>query len=378
MIQKIFTRDFTLLFFAQFTFAFVMHILTPTLPIYLSGLGSTEVEIGVIIGVFGASALVIRPFVGRALLKTPEKNFLIVGSLLFAFISIGFLLAPPFWPILIVRIFQGIGFACFSTATLLLIANISPEAHRGQSFSYFLLSPNIALALAPAFGMFLINNFSFPLLFWVCLGLSLCSLFIINKLGKKEITPPEGSSIEEGLLFNRKVLPPSLVGFFFQFILGGLTAFFPLYAIKHGVANPGYFFTTMAIMLILGRAFGGKILDLYRLENVILPCLITPIISMGILAFSKTLPMFILVAVVWGIGHAFIFPALVAYTVDCVDSARGPAVGTFTAISDFGMALGPVIMGSVVHLTNYQIMFLSLVLMGIVNLSYFYFFVKKR
>jgi len=378
MIQKIFNRDFALLFFGQFTFAFVVHILTPTLPIYLSGLGSTEIEIGVIIGVFGASALVIRPFVGRALLKTPEKKFMIVGSLLFAFTSIGFLLAPPFWPILIVRIVQGIGFACFSTAALLLIANISPEAHRGQSFSYFLLSPNTALALAPALGMFLINNFNYSVLFWFCLALSLCSLFIINKLGKKEITIQEGPPIEEGLWLNRKALPPALIGFFFQFILGALTTFFPLYAIKNGVANPGFFFTTMAIMLILGRALGGKILDLYRLENVILPCLITPIISMGILAFSKTLPMFILVAAIWGIGHAFIFPALVAYTVDCVDSARGPAVGTFTAISDFGMALGPVIMGSVVHLTNYQIMFLSLVLMGLINLSFFYFFVKKR
>jgi len=378
MIQKIFTHDFILLFFAQFAFTFVIHILTPTLPIYLSGLGSTEIEIGVVIGAFGASALVSRPFIGKALLKTPEKTFLLIGSLLFAFVSIGFLLAPPFWPILIVRLFQGVGFGCFSTAALLLIANISPEAHRGQSFSYFLLSPNTALALAPAFGMFLINNFNFSFLFWVCLGLSLCSLFITNKLGNKQITTSGSSSFEGSLFLYRKAIPPSLVGFFFQFILGALTTFFPLYAIKHGVANPGFFFTTMAIMLILGRGLGGKILDLYRFENVILPCLVTPIISMAVLAFSKTLPMFILVAVVWGSGHAFIFPALVAYTVDCVDSARGPAVGTFTAISDFGIAMGPVIMGIVLHLTNYRIMFLSLVFISIINLSYFYFFVKKR
>ena len=185
MIQKIFTRDFTLLFFAQFTFAFVMHILTPTLPIYLSGLGSTEIEIGVIIGVFGASALVIRPFVGRALLKTPEKNLFDRWfpplCIHFHWLSLGPSILAHFDR---EDLSRDLDLDVFLLQHYLLIANISPEAHRGQSFSYFLVSPNTALALAPAFGMFLINNFNFTVLFWFCLGLSLCSLFIINKLGK--------------------------------------------------------------------------------------------------------------------------------------------------------------------------------------------------
>jgi MFS family permease len=377
-IHKILTRDFILGFFAQFTLAFVTHILTPTLPIYLSRSGSTEVEIGVLIGIFGVSSLVFRPFIGRALLKIPEKKFMIAGALLFALTSIAFLLAPPFWPFLIVRVFQGIGFAFFQTASFILIANISPETHRGQSLGYFLLAPNISLALAPSLGMFLINHFNFTLLFLVCLGISLCSLFITNKLGRRQVVPLEDSPIEDGFFLSWKALPPSIISFFFSFTLGAITAFFPLYAINQGVSNPGLFFTAIAIMLILGRAFGGKILDLYSRERVILPCLIMSIISMSILAFSKTLPMFILVAVIWGIGHAFILPSLVIYILDRTGSSRGPAVGTFTAITDLGIALGPVIMGIVIHLTSYPIMFLCLVLTGVINFNYFYFFMRKK
>ena len=48
--QKILTLDFILCFSAQFTFTSVFHGLVSTLPIYLSRLGSTEVEIGVLIG----------------------------------------------------------------------------------------------------------------------------------------------------------------------------------------------------------------------------------------------------------------------------------------------------------------------------------------
>ena len=378
MTQKILTRDFILAFFAQFASSFVFHILIPTLPIYLSRLGSPEVETGVLIGIFFFSSLVFRPFVGKALLKHPEKTFMIIGALLYAFTSVAYLLTLPFWPFLIVRVFHGIGFAFFHTASMTLIANISSEAHRGQSLSYFYMATNISGALAPPLGMFLIIHFSFSLLFLVCLILSLCSLFITHKLGERQVVPLQDSSIEDGFFLSRKALPLSIISSLSLFIWGAVTAFFPLYAINCGVANPGLFFSTIAIMLILGRALGGKILDLYSKERIILPCLITYIISMVILAFSKTLPMFILVAVIWGIGNAFLLPSLVVYVLDRVGSSPGPAMGTFTAISDLGISLGSVVMGIIIHTASYPIMFLCLALTGVINLNYFYFFVRKK
>jgi MFS family permease len=143
------------------------------------------------------------------------------------------------------------------------------------------------------------------------------------------------------------------------------------------VANPGLFFTTIAVMLILGRALGGKIIDLYSREEVILPCLFAYIISMVILTFSKTLPMFLLVATIWGIGNAFLVPVLMTYTLDRVGSSVGPVMATFTAFSDLGMSLGAVIMGIILQATSYPIMFLCLALVGILNLGYFYFLMRK-
>jgi MFS family permease len=375
---KIFVRDFNLAFIAQFSFTSAYHVLIPTLPIYLLRLGSGEVEIGVLIGIFSVSSLVLRPFVGRALLRIPERNFMIVGSLLFVLTSVAYLLAPPFWPFLIVRVFQGIGLAFFYTASVTLIANISPDAHRGQSLSYFYLAINISFALAPYLGMLLINRFNFIVLFLACVGLSLCSLFAATELSKTQGVSLENQWVRNQPFLSREALPPSIMAFFTNTIWGTLTAFFPLYALKQGVTNPGIFFGTFAIMLILGRGLGGKILDLYSREKVILPCLITYIIAMVILAFSNTLPMFIAVAVIWGMGNAFLFPALVAYALDLAGSYRGPAMGTFTAAADLGVGLGAVIMGIILHFANYPTMFLCLALTGLINLSYFYFFVRKK
>jgi MFS family permease len=129
-------------------------------------------------------------------------------------------------------------------------------------------------------------------------------------------------------------------------IWGALVTFFPLYAINHGVTNPGLFFTAYAIVMISFRILGGRILDVYSREKVILPCLIAFFISMTVLAFSKTLPIFILVAVISAIGQAFLYPSLVAHTLDIANSSRGPVMGLLTAMGDLGIGLGPIIMGN--------------------------------
>ncbi len=376
--QKILNRDFILACTAQFTFSAVYYIYIPTLPIYLSRLGSSKSEIGVLIGIFGVSSLVLRPFVGKALSKIPERNFMMAGALLFAITSLAYLIVPPFWPFLIARVIQGIGLAFFYTASFTLVANISPEGHRGQSLSYFLLAFNIALALAPYFGMLIINQVDFTLLFLVSLGISLCSFFTASKIRKMQGVPLEDPSIRDQPFLSREALPPSIMVFVIMVIWGTLATFFPLYSVSCGVTNPGLFFAAYAIVLILARALGGKILDLYSREKVMWPCLSSFIIAMIILSFSKTLAMFILVSIIWGFANAFAYPALVAFLLDLAGDSRGPAMGTFTAASDLGVGLGTVIMGIIVNLTNYQTMFLCLALLGFINLNYFYFLARKK
>jgi MFS family permease len=86
--------------------------------------------------------------------------------------------------------------------------------------------------------------------------------------------------------------------------------------------------------------------------------------------------MFILVAIIWGIGSAFLYPTFVAYALDLAGSSRGTAMGTFTALDILGVGIGPVIMGVGLRLTSYPIMFLCLALIGAIDLGYFYYVAK--
>lgn len=378
MTQKILTRDFLRLLPAQFVFSAVYFALMPTIPIYLSRLGTKEAEIGVLVGVLTVSSLIIRPFVGRALLKSPERRFMIAGNLIIVFCSIVYLFAKPFLPLFVLRAIHGIGFGLFSTAAFTLIINITPEVHRGESVGYFYVAINVATAIAPAFGIFLINRFNFTVLFLVCAGLSLCSLFITLKLRKVQRVPLDTQHIKNESILCREALPPAIMGLISNNIWGALIAFFPLFALTHGVGNPGIFFTVFAAVLLLGRGFGGKILDNYSKEKVIVPCLAVQLIAMLTLSFSTTLPMFLLVAVMLGAGNALLYPILMISAIERAGSSRGPAIGTYMALTELGTGMGSVIMGIIVQWTNYRMMFLCLACMSLMNLLYFNFFVKKK
>jgi len=226
--------------------------------------------------------------------------------------------------------------------------------------------------------MVLINQFSFTILFLVCTALSLCTLVITLKLRKMQGVPMEDKSIRSQPFFSREVLPSSIMAFLLNIIWGSLGAFFPLYALRHGVSNPGIFFALVAITLIMGRSLGGRILDMYAREKVIIPCFIAIIISMVVLTFSTSLPMFALVAIIFGTGWAFLYPSLVVYAVENSESARGPAMGTFTALADLGAGIGPMIMGLILEWTNYPMMFIFLALIGALNFLYFGYTIRRK
>jgi MFS family permease len=128
-IRTILTHDFVLGFLAFFAFVAATFALIPTLPIFLARLGSTETEIGLLVGIFGASSLVCRLLVGGALLRYSEKSVMMVGSVLFALTFLALIVFRPFWPFVVVRVLQGVAFACLDTAALAFVVKITPPAY---------------------------------------------------------------------------------------------------------------------------------------------------------------------------------------------------------------------------------------------------------
>ena len=378
-VKSILNRDLVLVFLAFFVFLAANHSLVPTFPIFLEGLGSNEREIGVLVGVVAISALVSRFFVGGVLRRYSERHVMMVGALMSIVAFLACIVFRPFWPLFVLRVFQGIAFACLHTAGLAYSVSVVPPAYRGQGIAYFMLAPNLAIAIAAPFGMFLVNQYSFTIYFLFGAGLSLCALFLSWNVKQRVNSIPDKIVLAgNNLFFEPKIITPAITSFLQTFVFGALAAFFPLYAIQCGVANPGHFFSANAVMIIAARVLGGRILDVYNKEKMIPIFIVVSMVAMFMLSFSKTLPMFIGAGLLWGIGGAFFYPASMAYALEYAGSSGGTAVGTFQAFMDLGMALGPLAMGLIIPFAGYRMMFLSLVFICFINLCYFQFYVRKR
>lgn len=374
------TRDFILVFLAFFAFQAAYLALLPAVPIYFKRLGADEREVGVLVGILGIAALVSRFLVGAILTRHSERRVMLFGTSLSTLALLACIVFRPFWPLFIVMALEGVAFASAHTAAFTYAVKTISIDRRGQGLSYFTLATYFAMAVAAPFGIFLVNRYSFTAFFLAFAGLCACSFILAWAANKGSgVGVPEGHLHGRGAtLIESKVVVPAIAAFLQMFVYGALAAFFPLYALQCGVTNPGLFFTASAVVTVTGRAFGGKILDAWSKERIILTLIAIMMIAMVILSFSKSLSMFLLVGSLFGTGLAFFMPASLAYALEYARSSGGPAVATFNASYDLGVALGPAAMGLVVPHTGYPGMFFLLALICFINLGYFHLYVRKR
>ncbi len=375
--QHAFARQFFIIFGAQFIFSTVLHLLIPTLPIYLKTLDCTEIEIGMLIGAFGFASILARPPAARMLMRVQEKTLMMGGALIYTVCSIAYLALPPLWPLLCVRILQGVGFGLFATAATTYVVNMTEARNRARILARFTVALNVAAAIGPPTGMVIVNRFGFAHLFLACAVVSFCALSIAGALGKNPKSAPSAPVSDDGFLLSKTALPPSIIGFMAIFIWGSLNTFYPLYARSLGVANPGLFFSVMAAMLIVTRTLGGRILDMPDRRMVIGSCIILTIAALVVLWLSRTQLMFLVAAFLWGTGHGFLFPTLLTLALERSESSSALVVATVYTFSDGGLFFGPLAMGVVAQFVSYSAVFLSLSILSVMGLLYLAYFTRK-
>jgi len=72
------------------------------------------------------------------------------------------------------------------------------------------------------------------------------------------------------------------------------------------------------------------------------------------------------------------YPSLLLYALDRAGPSRGPPMGTFTAVGDLGSGMGARIMGIILPLTSYKVMFLCRTLTGAAHFFYFYLLLREK
>src|SRR5699024_8213661 len=178
----IWTKDFITILFVNFFLFGAFQMTLPTLPLFIQEIGLDDRYVGLIVGIFTFSALLLRPIGGQLLDSIGRGPVFITGLIILVVSLYSLAFSVTLALLLIVRIVQGVGWGLTTTATGTISTDLVPVERRGEGLGFFGISGNLALAIGPAFGLFLVDHISFKSLFLICGTITLIGLILASTI----------------------------------------------------------------------------------------------------------------------------------------------------------------------------------------------------
>ncbi|MGD6941997.1 MFS transporter [Cytobacillus gottheilii] len=377
--EKIWTKDFIFICLANFFVFLGFQMTLPTLPLFVEELGGNDQLIGIVVGIFTFSALLLRPYAGHALETKGRRYVYIIGLAIFV-LSVGsFGFAASLTLLLVIRIIQGIGWGFSTTASGTIATDIIPAKRRGEGMGYYGLSGNIALAFGPTLGLAFVGVLSFQQLFLICGALGLTALLLAGNINYKKVEEQPVTEKRKWDVYEKSALQPSLLLFFITVTFGGIASFLPIYAAQSNVTGIEWYFLLYAVALLISRTFAGRLYDQKGHRAVFIPGALLIIAAMGLLAWLPNSLILYAAAVLYGLGFGTVQPALQAWSVkEAPANRRGMANATFFSFFDLGVGIGAITFGQVAHWLGYSSIYVvSAISVFISLLLYISFIVRK-
>lgn len=361
--MSIWTRNFILLCLANLSLFISIHVLVPTLPVYLLEIGGDQKAVGYVMAAYTIGAMTTRPIAGWLVDRYRRKKILILGMVMMLTVSMLYKFATGVSSIMVIRGLHGLAFGLVSTAIGTMVADSLPTARLGEGMGYFGLTSSLSMSLAPMIGFGLVGKSGYSMLFLMvsilttlafCCSLTVQSANVPTRASDNSVTGIWDSLLEQ------TALRPSGVMFFLAVVYGSVLSFISLYATELGIANIGLFFTSMALTMLISRPIAGRWGDNNGTDMVLLIGHIALFTGMAATGLSHTITSLLLAGTAIGLGFGFCMPTLQALAVRHAPAhRRGVATATFFIALDSGIGLGTILWGYVAEAAGYQIMYFT-------------------
>ena len=366
--QKIWTKDFTLIVIANFFIFAAFQMTLPTLPLFVQEIGASDRWIGIVVGIFTFSALLIRPTAGKMLDTKGRAPVFLTGLVIFVISMFSLAASYTIAILLLVRIMLRAGWGLSSTSSGTIATDLVPKERRGEGLGYYGLSGNIALAFGPALGLFLTDHISFTMLFSICgiLGFTalMLALNIRYKKGEKPEQDPKTKDtyVPRFDIVEKRALPAASLLFFITVTFGGIATFLPVYTFQKGFDSQyiQFYFVIYAAFLMLSRLFAGRLYDRKGIAVVFVPGSLSIIAAMIMLGFLPNPAYLFIAAALYGFGFGCVQPALQAWAVNrSENNRRGMANATYFSAFDLGVGFGAMMYGFIAEAFGYSTIYFT-------------------
>lgn len=376
--EKIWTRDFTLICISNFFIFLGFQMTLPTIPLFVEHLGGNEQLIGLVVGIFTFSALLIRPFAGHQLEIRGRRFVYLLGLAIFVLSVATYGIISSLLFLFLFRMVQGIGWGFSTTASGTIATDLIPAKRRGEGMGYFGLFGNIALAFGPSLGLTLAGTISYTKLFSICAILGLVALILSSRIHYKKIEPVKENP-RKWDFYEETALPPSILLFFITVSFGGIAAFLPLYTVQKGISGIEWYFLLFAVALMISRTFAGRLYDLKGHRAVFAPGAFSIVLAMLLLAWLPSSLVLYIAAFIYGLGFGALQPALQAWAVQrAPENRKGMANATFFSSFDLGVGIGAIAFGQIAYLLGYQSIYIASAISVLISILLYFTWIGKN
>lgn len=381
---RLWNRYFILLLTAHSCAQIGYQILVPSLPVYFQTLGKGEQVIGMLAGLMAVTAILSRPYVGKALDSQNKRNVYITG-LFFHLIASGlYVWGESTFILSILRLLHGFGIGITTAAAATIAADFIPKNRLAEGVGFFSMATVVSMAVAPATGLYFANQNHYTALFSLAvlfIGTAILVCLCINQK-EQDINPNKKSQpMETGKKKDRTAVIMACIAFCVTLPYSAIVTFLALYAKQEEVSNIGWFFIVYAGIILLARPAAGRLADRKGEAFVVIPSMLMTCLSLLLLSAAGTFLSFMMVAILLAMGYGTIQPALQSIVLRGTPAVRrGRAMSTFFLGMDISYGIGPFLCGVLVRVYSYSTMFflsIIFILMGC-TLYFFHFYLKER
>ena len=378
--SSIWNFTFIKIFFVNFVLQMGQFMMNTLVPKYVDYLGAGPALVGMVSSMFAITALAIRPIAGPAFDCFQKKKILMLAMIAICASYGIYANAGTVELVVAARLLQGVGMGCTAPLCLAIASDCLPDDKIGSGIGIFSLGQALASAVGPGIGFQMAKEIGYPRTFQICLIVMVIACFIPLSFPTSKIAEDARYRISLRSILAKEAVLPAAIMFFLTISYSCINYFVAIYGELCGVENISLFFTAYAIFLLVSRPMSGKLADQKGTKFVLVPAMLCFSLSMLVISFSRTLPMFLLAGAISAFGFGTCQPTMQALCMKRVPKERRGAGSNTNYIGvDLGYLVGPTLAGLVVQnaavhvgeVEGYAVMYRVMILPVLIGLVIF-------
>ena len=333
--------------------------LLPAIPFRILELGGSTAKAGWFLSFYGYASAFSAPLMGTVADHIGRRRLLIIASILFVCFSLAYGIVTDFRLLLAIGVVHGAMWSGLIAAASAIMSDYIPPSRRNQGLAWWGLASTIAVATAPAVGLWV---FHFG---WLTLCIELMILSVAMTIGALLLRPAETRRAEGARLtlseaWDWRVIQTTLSLTVATFGYGGVTSYTAIMAVQRHIAPKAIYLTVFASTIAVFRIGFSHLGDRIGTKRVLYPSLVLIPIAFALLAIADRRWEMVLSAILFGLGFGAAYPAFATFILANTDpERRARTFGSIVWAFDTGIATGSLVIGSIGDAFGFKDAFLT-------------------